>query len=48
MNDPYATGNYREDALQTLSSENGSITRVNNRYNDVSSYFLRTLATRMK
>ena len=40
-NDTYVTGNFREEMLQTLSSENGSITRVNRMNRDANSYNLR-------
>ena len=42
------TGNFREEALQTVSSECGSITRVKMGHKDVGSYFLRTGTTRRR
>ena len=42
------TGNLREDGLQTISSDSGSILRVNRGYRDVGSYFLRAGTSRRK
>ena len=48
MVEPYNTGKFREEALQTVSSESGSIMRVNKDHKDVASYFLRAGPTRRK
>ena len=48
VNDPYEAGKYREEMLQTLSSENGSITRVNRMNSDANCYNLRNWVIKKK
>ena len=48
MAESYTTDNLREDGLQTISSDSGSIIRMNRGYRDVGSYFLRAGTTRRK
>ena len=48
MAESYTAGNVREEGLQTISSDSGSILRVNRGYRDVGSYFLRAGTSRRK
>ena len=48
MADSITSGNLREEELQTISSDSGSILRVNRGYRDVGSYFLRAGTSRRK
>ena len=46
VNDPSQKGKYREEMLQTLSSENGSITRINRMNSGPQCYNLRNWLTK--